>query len=148
MKFDAKVDMGGFDDLIKEFTESSQRISSELAQAQIANIRLRVAQGLDVKDQKMPGYTKEYEKRKASKGRKTGVRDLTMTGRMLGDMHVEATTEDNGKFGARIGFATATQKKKALGNQIRHPWFGISPQDEQWLSRLADKLYKKYMESE
>jgi len=110
-----------------------------LASMQIANIRRRLAAGLGIDDTQMPEYSALTKKLRSARGRQVAFRDLTMTGRMVGAMHVEGVRQDEARAEALIGFSTAEGRSKALSNQMRAPWFGISPQDEATLIASVQK---------
>ena len=96
---------------------------------QIVNIRQRLSQGLNVNDSEMPAYSKATAKARRKKGRQTAYRDLTMSGRMVGDMHVADVRTSGSLVEAVIGFASGRGRTLALSHQARDPWFGISPRD-------------------
>jgi len=120
--------------LNKELAE----LNKKLALAQLANIQRRVSQGLGL-DGKMKPYSKSYSKIKKEAGRRVNVRNLEFTGRMLSDMGISEI--DDGVY--VIHFLTAQQRLKALSNQMREAWFGITDEERNMLMKLAKKEVEK-----
>jgi len=115
-------------------------VGQAIGQAQIVNLRQRVAQGLGVYDQKMPPYSPGYRRKRAKTGRQVDNRDLTYSGRMLGSLTQELNASETGVT-VVIRFADAPSQQKARWNQAISPWFGVSPRDLRTLRAVqADAL--------
>ena len=115
-------------------------VGKAIGQAQIVNLRQRVAKGLGVYDQKMPPYSPGYRRKRAKTGRQVDNRDLTYSGRMLGSLTQELNASENGVT-VVIRFADAPSQQKARWNQTIAPWFGVSPSDLRTLRAVqADAL--------
>jgi len=78
-----------------------------------------------------------YAAMKRSMG-KSGARDLELSGRMLGSIGVTAVTDNS----VTLGFLRETEHEKALGNEERTPWWGLSPRDEASVIRQAERILK------
>ena len=89
-----------------------------------------MAEGKGLKDETMPKYTTSYKKRRAKKGRPTNKRDLSMTGKMVGSIHLAQIKEEGGKYTAVITLSDARSKRLALYHQKTHRWFGWSPSNK------------------
>jgi len=115
-------------------------VGQAIGQAQIVNIRQRVAQGLGVYDQKMPPYSPSYRIERAATGRQVDTRDLTYSGRLLGPLTQELNASETGVT-VVIRFADVASQRKARQNQRISPWFGVSPRDLRTLRAVqADAL--------
>lgn len=67
---------------------------------------------------------------------KSGNRDLELSGRMLGSLGIVQQTDTS----VTIGFTRHQEERKAMGNQLRDPWFGLSPADSKYLTDLGGSL--------
>lgn len=96
----------------------------------IALMRQRVQQrGQNLQDRAMAPYAPMTEAQRKRKGRQTALRDLTFTGRMMGDIHIMRMTQSRGAWFATVGFATGYGRLLAMKHQSIDPWFGASPKD-------------------
>ena len=94
-------------------------VGKAIGQAQIVNLRQRVAKGLGVYDQKMPPYSSGYRRKRAKTGRQVDNRDLTYSGRMLGSLTQELNANENGVT-VVIRFADAPSQQKARWLSLIH----------------------------
>lgn len=85
---------------------------------QIARIRTRTEQGVDVDQQMFTPYSKQYAKLRVKRGRKTTPVNLTMSGRMLGSMQAEV--ESPTSFSISVTDATAAIYGKAINEGSGH----------------------------
>ena len=114
----------------RELLDNMKSALVAVAADALVSVRMRVAKGVGLDDKPMKAYSPGYAKRKKAKGRQTKKRDLTMTGTMLGSLHVAdvvADGEDN--FSVAITLGDARSKQLALYNQQTTPWFGFSKND-------------------
>ena len=114
----------------RELLDNMKSALVAVAADALVSVRMRVAKGVGLDDKPMKAYSPGYAKRKKAKGRQTKKRDLTMTGTMLGSLHVAdvvADGEDN--FSVAITLGDARSKQLALYNQQTSPWFGFSNKD-------------------
>lgn len=114
----------------RELLDNMKSALVAVASDALVSVRMRVAKGVGLDDKPMKAYSPEYAKRKKNKGRQVKKRDLTMTGTMLGSLHVAdvvADGEDN--FSVAITLGDARSKQLALYNQQTSPWFGFSKND-------------------
>jgi hypothetical protein len=131
MKFSFNVKFN-IEPLEEQLDEIAAETVAELANAQIANIRLRVQQGIGLNDAPMKPYSESYARKK---GVKKNPRTLLNTGAMLRGLLLERVFKRGDTWVALISI-TENQKTKALANQQRTPWFGISPNDRKKLTEL------------
>lgn len=118
-------------------------IARVMGTLQLANIGRRLSKGLGLQDSKMPGYSKATKAYRQKRGRQTGHRDLLMTGRMRGDMHISEVTQQGTIAWATISFATSHSRMIAARHQHVSPWFGISRQDKASLVSALQKRLRK-----
>jgi len=129
----------------RKLSTITHRMAAELGQAHVVNLHQRAQKGVGVLDQKMPAYNKGYQRRKAKSGRSTQVRNLTLSGRMLGGLVVSVARR--GPIGARatIAFTDTHSRDKARWNQRISPWFGVSPRDRATLRQLAVNILQQLL---
>lgn len=142
MQFNVKIQgdpLQGANGMLEAF---SQELAVELAQAQIANMRLRTQKGIGLNDAPMPPYSEGYRERKQAAGRQSSKRDLLFTGRMMRDLQVIGLAKQGGSWVATIGFTSEASRLKAEGNHRRAKWFGISANDNRRLLRLWQERVK------
>lgn len=89
-------------------------------------IRERSATGTNALDQPAKPLQPKYAKKKAAKGL-PAVRDLRLSGNMLGSMAVLEADASH----AKVGIKGATPFRKGIFNQNIDPWFPLSPHDEE-----------------
>lgn len=143
MRLDFEIDARALRELGGKLDATAKQLATELAQAQLVNIRLRADQGVGLDDKRMPGYAERTKKSRQRRGRQTGTRNLQDTGSMMRAMQVESAVEVDGGYEATINFATRKDAEKAAYQQERTPWFGVSPNDEALLSNLAQRRLKE-----
>jgi len=107
-----------------------KRALIRVANNQIARMRLRVQGGKGTDDQQMPRYSKAYARARRKRGRQDEHRDLSMTGRMVGAIHLDEVKVEHDGLVATITIAGARNREVASYNQKRSPWFGFSPSEE------------------
>jgi hypothetical protein len=78
-----------------------------------------------------------YRFRKVRSGGK-GIRDLTLTGSMLGNISVRSVSERQ----VRIDITSSRERMKARANEIRSPWWGWSANDLARITLAARQLFR------
>lgn len=139
MKIDLGLDAKMLGRLQRSIEDAARELVVEMAQFQILSIRKRLNRGVGVLDQKMPAYGAMTQAARRRRGRQTRVRDLQHTGSMVRSMHVARIQRQSGMWVAVIGFTGQVEAIKAIRNQERSPWFGISPKDSERLQTFAAK---------
>ena len=91
-------------------------------------LKERNATGIDIFDRPSEPLQPKYAKQKERKGLQP-IRDLRLTGNMLGSVQATETADDHVKIQVR----GSTPFRKGIFNQNIDPWFGLSPHDEQRL---------------
>ena len=104
----------------------------------IQTITERVAQAKGLNDTRMKKLTPPYAKRKSKQGAPP-IRNLMLSGAMLGSLNVIEATDQR----AVIGFTRQSEAKKAGYNQAIEPWFGLSKKDQRILQEFINRLLKK-----
>lgn len=113
----------------RELEDNMKSALVAVAADALVSVRMRVAKGVGLDDKPMKAYSPGYAKRKKDKGRQVKKRDLTMTGTMLGSLHVADVEQDGDRFSVAVTFGDARSKQLALYNQQTSPWFGFSKND-------------------
>ena len=146
MSIDFKINNKGIDLVNDAITLGVVEMMSEMAQEQILNIRDRCKAGLNVKDSKMPPYSKGTKRRRERAQRQTAKRDLLFTGKMLRSISAsEPVATDNG-FEVTLSFSTREEAVKAAYNQKIDEWFGVSPKDAEKLKESLEARAKQLIE--
>jgi hypothetical protein len=135
MKLRAKIKLK---EAIAEVHQRLDDVALQLASEQRANILMRVRKGMGIHGQ-MPGYSAMTATMRRRRGRQTSVRDLQMTGMMLRDLHAVRA----GRGRAALRFRSSTQRLKAIANQRRSAWFGMTDADRQALTQTLLELGAK-----
>lgn len=99
---------------------------AEIAAYSVQVMKERDAQAIDVLDQPAKPLQPKYAERKAKKGR-ASVRDLRLTGNLLGSIHVVESDATH----AKVKVEGSTPYRKGIFNQHIDPWFGLSHHDDQ-----------------
>lgn len=71
---------------------------------------------------------------------KSGLRDLTETGAMLGALMITSTSGIYAKV-ITISFTDPVQERKAAGNMRWADWFGLSPSDERKIVDVVENIF-------
>lgn len=132
-----EIPPGFVEALGKEIDLLAHEALAEMATTQIALIQLRAEKGIGLDDAPMPAYSAAYARIKSKAGRSVSERNLTWSGSMLRAIVVDQVGRDERGFFAEIKFATQQQAQLAAYNQERAPWFGVSPNDQKTLTRVA-----------
>jgi len=112
--------------------------ATEIAEAQIANMQLRLMGGIGVDDQPMAAYSQAYRRLREKSGRTGDKRTLNFTGAMQRSLFLRRVFVRGGDVVAEISFSTQKEQEKATYTNEQTPWFGVSPKDEAALKRLAE----------
>ena len=107
-------------------------------------IRTKTKKGIDVNDVPFQPYTRAYRKRLEKEGRPLRV-DLRYSGDMMGDL----TTKKTGKHKVSLGFARASERDKAMFNQVmrgdkNRVFFGFNKRTE----NIIQKTFNRFVEKE
>lgn len=109
----------------------------QLAGKAIEVLNDQVSQGLGPNGYPMKALNPRYRAFKMRKGQ-PGIRNMQLTGAMLRSLAPAGGTV-NSIF---IGFANDSQNAKAVGNEDRSKWFGLSKLNEEKVDRLADRILR------
>ena len=131
-----EADFSALHNLSEDIDLAAREAITEMAQAQVVNVQMRLQRGIGLNDKEMPKYAASTAKQRRSKRLQTRVRDLSDTGMMRKSIHVESVEKDGDKYVATLGFSTRAEAEKAAYNQKIAPFFGISPQDERDLQSV------------
>ena len=102
----------------------------------IAAMQMRIQSGEGLNGKMMRPYTKAYKKQREKLSRQTARRDLSVTGKMLGGIHLQAIKASATGVTADIGIVGARNRELALYHQKKTPWFGFT--DEEIAEMTAD----------
>lgn len=140
MKWGIDIDQSQIEGLERDLVQQIlYTVAQEQAEDALALINQRVQRGIGVNDIPMKPYSPAYKKKREESGRAVAVRNLTWTGEMLKSMYVKQVVANLQEVKVDIGFTNQDAAAKAAYNQQRTPWFGISPQDEATLRRIAEE---------
>ncbi len=110
----------------------------ETAQLLNSSIQTRVQKdGKGIDGSSLDPYSKKYGAYKESKGRQTGFRDLTFSGKMWQSLTTSKTSKS-----AKMYFGNAESVNKASGNNKRTPFFGIGPKEKAIIKSQINNLIK------
>lgn len=101
----------------------------------VQSIQERVGKGLGTRDRPMRPLSASYRTKKTGMGQ-PGIRNLMFSGSMLGALTLVEVTNKK----AVIGFTKRSEQAKAVANELRSPWYGLSKSDEQNVLNYADRL--------
>lgn len=128
---------------IKSF-KGSKLLLEEIGRGIVERILLRTSRGVDVTGSSFTPYSLSYKKQRESVGLQVDDVDLFFTGSMLAAMTYTASKTDvKIFFRPTAGTEVAGQKstlasdEKALFNQERRDFFGMSSDDVEWATNLA-----------
>jgi phage gpG-like protein len=138
---------------ITEFiTEADMREAGDML---LRRIRTRTENGVDVNGAAFAPYSDGYASQKSAELGHSRV-DLTVSGRMLNDMHVTATTNRTATIsfvsqgGGGSSGGTFIQRSRSMGaadkaafNNPRREFFAASDEDEQAIADGLEKLLMK-----
>jgi phage gpG-like protein len=137
---------------ITEFiTEADMREAGDML---LRRIRTRTENGLDVNGAAFAPYSDGYAAQKSEELGHSRV-DLTVSGRMLNDMHVTATTNRTATIsfvsqGGGSSGGTFIQRSRSMGaadkaafNNPKREFFAASDEDEQAIADGLEKLLTK-----
>ena len=120
-------------------------------------IRNRVGKGIGSDDAQMKSpsknsigtYSSEYASYRESRGRNTDIRDLSMTGRMMGGITVAGPFVSDGVTYVNITFAGGPEiMARATYNETMSPFFGISPRDNETLNQALTLYVEDFLTNE
>jgi len=143
MKISLKVSGNPFDQIRKAIDQIAKATLTELSQFQEANLKARTMAALGLLDAPMLPLSREYQRRKSHLGRRP-IRDLRLTGAMMGDLKGYAAHQQGRTWLAQVRFRSERSATIAEYNQRRVKWFGISPEDlrvlQAVLARFGERL--------
>jgi hypothetical protein len=143
-----------FGPLALELTEADMREAGELL---VRRIRTRTEAGTSVNGSAFRDYSPGYAAQKRAALGHSRV-DLTVSGRMLNDMHVTSTTNKSATIsfvsqGGGAAGGTFIQRSRALGaadkalyNNPSREFFGASEEDEQAIADGLERLIRARLE--
>lgn len=127
----------------------SQLLMDEIGRGIVERILERTGKGVDVIGAEFDPYSTSYKKRREDLDLPVDDVDLFFSGSMLGALTWEASKKQVRIFfqdtpGTSIGGVkpTATNAEKALYNQDKRDFFGMSSNDTVWATNLAQQWVK------
>lgn len=126
----------------EKIEKAIQQLLDEAGARVVAAIQSRVSRGEGLDDSPMKEYTPQYKKIKEASGRRSDIRDLTWSGRMLTSLHFKRGQP----FSGVVSFSDARSQQLAKINQEIEPWFGLSPADEEQIREFLDQKLKELQE--
>ena len=117
---------------------TTERALGRAASGHILDMLKRVDSGVGLNGRFKP-YHPKYAEYRAKKGRGTNSVNLQFTGKMLAG--VKLMTKSPSK--AVIGFTQEVERKKAISNQRKRPWFGVTDSEQaQITSRFKREIFR------
>ncbi len=117
-----------------------QREMLKLGTVGVSSVRNRVAAALGPDDNAAKPLTKKYAIYKSTlhKGNR---RNLTFTGKMLGNLSVRTVSENT----AKAGLTSRKERIKAWANTKLQPWVVFSARNRQAVGQAAERILKEYV---
>ena len=106
----------------------------------IAAMRIRIQSGEGLNGKTMRPYSKGYKKQREKLSRQSARRDLSVTGKMLGGIHLQSIKPSANGVTADIGIVGARNRELALYHQKKTPWFGFTDEE---LAEMTAELKSK-----
>lgn len=144
--FSAKLDTSEWDDFVKSynrnFSESERlRILNKAAAYIDFKILERTARGVDLYEDEFIPYAPLTVRLRSEKGLPTKKVDLFFTGEMLGALTHEADSDEGTVFFLPGG--SPSPAEKAIKNNERRPFFGVSREDRNMVFSIIDNEINK-----
>jgi hypothetical protein len=126
--------------------KGSKRLMEEIGSSVVEQILKRTAEGKDVSDANFTPYSEPYKKVRAKRGLPTDKLDLFFSGSMLSAMTYAAKKKSVRVFfmdtagtsqGSRGTTPSVSNAEKAVYNQERREFFGLSSEDVKSATDLA-----------
>jgi len=105
----------------------------------LAAVKNRLAAGLGPTDGPAKPLTKRYAIYKSKRLRRRAVRDLSLTGSMLGNLSVRTVSER----AAKAALTSRKERIKGLVNMRREPWLVFSPRNRAAVLEAARRLLRE-----
>ena len=105
----------------------------------LAAVKSRLAAGLGPTDGPAKPLTKRYAIYKSKRLRRRAVRDLSLTGSMLGNLSVRTVSER----AAKAALTSRKERIKGLVNMRREPWLVFSPRNRAAVLQAARRLLRE-----
>jgi hypothetical protein len=105
----------------------------------LAAVKNRLAAGLGPTDAPAKPLTKRYAIYKSKRLRRRAVRDLTLTGSMLGNLSVRTVSER----AAKAALTSRKERIKGLANLRREPWLVFSPRNQAAVVEAARRMLRE-----
>jgi hypothetical protein len=105
----------------------------------LAAVRNRLAAGLGPTDAPAKPLTKRYAIYKSKRLRRRAVRDLSLTGSMLGNLSVRTVSE----CAAKAALTSRKERIKGLANMRREPWLVFSPRNRAAVLEAARRILRE-----
>jgi hypothetical protein len=105
----------------------------------LAAVKNRLAAALGPSDAPARPLTKRYAIYKAKRLRRRAVRDLSLTGSMLGNLSVRTVSER----AAKAALTSRKERIKGLANMRREPWLVFSPRNRAAVLEAARRILRE-----
>jgi hypothetical protein len=105
----------------------------------LAAVKNRLAAGLGPTDAPAKPLTERYAIYKSKRLRRRAVRDLTLTGSMLGNLSVRTVSER----AAKAALTSRKERIKGLANLRREPWLVFSPRNRAAVLEAARRMLRE-----
>lgn len=105
----------------------------------LAAVKNRLAAGLGPTDGPAKPLTKRYAIYKSKRLRRRAVRDLSLTGSMLGNLSVRTVSER----AAKAALTSRKERIKGLVNMRREPWLVFSPRNRAAVLEAARRILRE-----
>lgn len=132
---------GIFGAIKKAIEKECRTTATKMSKEQRKNISQRTLRGEGL-DGPMPALTNPYQRAKRKQGKRT-IRNLRLSGEMIGDMQANRSQKQGSAWIATIDFKTGRSAQIAAYNQRRSPWFGFSDGDTDRLVQWAESNFFK-----
>ena len=128
---------------IQDFLDNGdQQLMDEIGHYAVTKLLLRTSQGKDKKGNAFKPYSETYKKIRDEKRLPTAKVDLFFFGKMLGSLTYKTEEKETKLF-----FADREQSLKALFNNRKREFFGISDIEQAEIQKMIALHLKKLIES-
>jgi len=128
---------------IQDFLDNGdQQLMDEIGHYAVTKLLLRTSQGKDKKGNTFKPYSKAYKKIRDKKGLPTAKVDLFFSGKMLGSLTYKTEEKET-----KLYFTDREQSLKALFNNRKREFFGISDIEQAEIQKMVALHLKKLIES-
>jgi len=128
---------------LQDFLDNGdQQLMDEIGHYAVTKLLLRTSQGKDKKGNTFKPYSKGYKKIRDKKGLPTAKVDLFFSGKMLGSLTYKTEEKET-----KLYFTDREQSMKALFNNRKREFFGISDIEQAEIQKMVAAHLKKLIES-